>query len=117
MKIKHKPRIGYVGVSIPAYFAEKYQVRETSIAGLKQYGDELGFDLIAIERPILSAEDAAAAARELQEHEIDFLLIQNAACSMGNSFIRCSKWHRGSVCGRSPIRVRTGKYNCIRWYR
>jgi L-fucose isomerase-like protein len=83
MKIKHRLRIGYVGVSISPYFAEKYKVRETAVAALNQYSDELGFELIAIERPILSAEDAAAAARELQGKDIDFLLIQNAACSMG----------------------------------
>lgn len=84
MKIKHRPRIGYVGVSIPSYFGEKYKVRETAVSALKQYSDEFGFDLIAIERPILSDDDAAAAARELQDNKLDFLLIQNAACSMGD---------------------------------
>ncbi len=84
MKIKYRPKIGYVGVSIPSYFGEKYKVRETAVAALTRYSDELGFELVAIERPILSADDAAAAARELQEKEIDFLLIQNAACSMGD---------------------------------
>ena len=83
MKIKHRLKIGYVGVSIPAYFAEKYQVREKAIAGLRQYGDELGFDLVAIERPVLSGEDAEAAAKQLQQSGIDFLIIQNAGCSMG----------------------------------
>ena len=83
MKLKHRLRIGYVGVSIPSYFAEKYKIRQAAVAALRQYGNDLGFDLFAIERPILSADDAAAAAKELQENNIDFLLIQNAACSAG----------------------------------
>lgn len=83
MKIRHRLTIGYVGVSIAPYYAEKYKVREKAVAALKRYGDELGFDLVAIERPILSEADAAAAASELQESKIDLLMIQNAACSMG----------------------------------
>ncbi len=83
MKIKHRLRIGYVGVSISSYFAEKYHIRETAIAALEKFGEELGFDLFAIERPIHSVEDVEAAARELKGKNLDFLMIQNAACSMG----------------------------------
>lgn len=83
MTFKHRLKIGYVGVSIPAYFAEKYRVREKAVAGLTQYAEELDFDLVAIERPVLSGEDAAAAASRLQQSGIDFLMIQNAGCSMG----------------------------------
>jgi len=83
MKPRHRLKIGYVGVSISPYYAEKYKVREKAVAALKQYGEELDFELVAVEQPILSEEDAAAAAARLQECDLDFLLIQNAACSMG----------------------------------
>jgi len=80
---RHRPRIGYVGVSIAPYYAEKYRVRETAIDALQAQSDALGYDLVAISRPIHSGEDAEAAARELKDQRIDFLMIQNAACSAG----------------------------------
>lgn len=80
---RYRPRIGYVGVSISSYYAEKYRVRETAIDALQGESDALGYDLVAIGRPIHSAEDAEAAARELKDQRIDFLMIQNAACSAG----------------------------------
>jgi L-fucose isomerase-like protein len=80
---RHRPRIGYVGVSIPAYYAEKYQVRETAIAALEARQEELGYDLIAIRNKVHSLEETEAAARELKDADIDFLMIQNAACSAG----------------------------------
>ncbi len=83
MKIRHRPRIGYVGVSISSYFGERYQVRETAVAALQRYAGDLGFDLTAIERPILTEADATAAAAELRAADLDFLMIQNAACSAG----------------------------------
>ncbi len=86
MSVRRKLRVGYVGVSITPYFAEKYQVRETAVAALNRYAEELGFDLIAIDRPLHSAEDAEAAAKEIQAADVDFLMIQNAACSMGEQF-------------------------------
>lgn len=80
---RYRPRIGYVGVSIPSYYAEKYKVRETAIDALETGRDTLGYDLVAIRRPVHSLEETQAAARELKDARLDFLLIQNAACSAG----------------------------------
>jgi L-fucose isomerase-like protein len=83
MSVRHRLRVGYVGVSITPYFAEKYRIRETAVAALRGLSETLGFDLVAIERPIHSEAEAEAAAREIRAAGVDFLLIQNAACSMG----------------------------------
>ena len=83
MSARHRLKVGYVGVSITPYFAEKYRVRENAVAALKGFAQELDFDLVAIERPIHSLEQAEAAAREIKAAGVDFLLLQNAACSMG----------------------------------
>jgi hypothetical protein len=84
MSARHRLKIGYVGVSITPYFAEKYKVREIAVAGLREYAKEMDFDLVAIERPIHSKEQAEQAAREIKAAGVDFLLVQNAACSMGD---------------------------------
>ena len=52
MSARHRLKVGYVGVSITPYFAEKYRVRELAIAALRGYAQELDFDLVAIERPL-----------------------------------------------------------------
>lgn len=83
LSARHRLKIGYVGVSITPYFAEKYKVREIAVAELRKYAAEMDFDLVAIERPIHSGAEAAEAAREIKAAGVDFLLIQNAACSMG----------------------------------
>ena len=83
MSARHRLKVGYVGVSITPYFAEKYRVRENAIAALRGLSQELDFDLVAIERPIHSLEQAQEAAREIKAAGVDFLLLQNAACSMG----------------------------------
>lgn len=83
MSARHRLKVGYVGVSITPYFAEKYRVREHAVAALRGYAQELDFDLVAIERPIHSLEQAQQAANEIKAAGVDFLLLQNAACSMG----------------------------------
>ncbi|MEM7441876.1 MAG: hypothetical protein AAF414_00965 [Pseudomonadota bacterium] len=80
----YRPRIGYIGVSISPYYAEKYNVREKAISALEARSAELGFDLVAIGRQIHMGSEAEDAARELKDAELDFLLIQNAACSAGD---------------------------------
>lgn len=80
---RYRPRIGYVGVSIPPYYAEKFKVRETAIDALESRAGELGYDLFAIRRPVHSLQETEAAARELKDAGLDLLMIQNAACSAG----------------------------------
>ena len=86
MSARHRLRVGYVGVSITPYFAEKYKVRETAVAALRRLAEEMDFDLVAVERPLHNGADAEAAANEIRAAGVDFLMIQNAACSMGEQF-------------------------------
>ena len=81
--LKHKLRVGYVGTSLASYYASEYHQRERAIDGLKELSKMLQFDLIAIGDEILDGEDSAKAASYLGEQDIDFLLLQTAACSMG----------------------------------
>ncbi len=81
---KHKLRIGFVGTSIASYFATEYQQRERAIDGLTRLAQTLDFELIAVSDAINSVEDAEKAARYLREQQVDFLLLQTSACSMGD---------------------------------
>ena len=117
MSARHRLKVGYVGVSITPYFAEKYRVRENAVAALKGFAQELDFDLVAIERPIHSLEQAEAAAREIKAAGVDFLLLQNAACSMGSSCIRLSMPRPSWGSGRFPTHSATARCSSIRWYR
>jgi len=80
---KHKLRVGYVGTSLSSYYASEYNQRERAAEGLEKLAEELDFELIAVTDEILNGEDSAKAAAFLQDQEIDFLLLQAAACSMG----------------------------------
>lgn len=89
--IKHKLRVGYVGTSIPSYFASEYQQRERAIDGLQKLADAWGFELIAIADEIMSAEAAADAAQRLQAADVDYLLLQTAGCSSGEQILPLAK--------------------------
>jgi hypothetical protein len=43
MMAKHKLRVGFVGLSLPAYFGERLGYRERTIQGLAEAGSRLGF--------------------------------------------------------------------------
>ena len=85
--IKHKLRVGYIGTSISSYFAGEYNQRPRAIAGLEKMAEELDFELIAVHDEVMSEEGAAHAAQYLRDNEVDFLLIQTAACSMGEQLL------------------------------
>ncbi len=84
-------RVGYVGVALASYFAEEHNQYGRAIQGLEQLSQELDFDLVAIPYGLTDIPMAEQAARELREHEVDFLLIQNAACSLGEQILHLSK--------------------------
>ena len=77
-------RIGYVGVHIATYYAEEHDQFNRARAGLANLARELGFELVAREAGVMSAEDAGAAAREFSGADLDLLLIHAAACSMAD---------------------------------
>ncbi len=86
-----KLRIGYAGVAIASYFADEHHQYERAINGLEALSQQWGFELYPIRHGLLNAEMAEQAARELAEHKIDFLLLENAACSMGEQLLPLSK--------------------------
>lgn len=90
-----KLRVGYVGVSIPSYFADEWKQGERAIAGLGALAEELDFDLYPIRKTIMDADGAEMARRELEANKIDFLMLENAGCSQGQQLIPLSK-----ACGR-----------------
>ncbi|MDE0527503.1 MAG: hypothetical protein OXH85_02255 [Truepera sp.] len=80
---KHRLRVGYLGTSLASYFASEYRQRERAIDGLQDLANRLDFDLIAVHNEVAGAEDSTRAAEYLRDQEVDFLLVQTAACSMG----------------------------------
>ena len=84
---KHKLRVGYIGTSISSYFASEYNQRSRAIEGLEKLAEELDFQLIAVHEEVMSEEGSVRAAEYLRDNEIDFLLLQTAACSMGEQLL------------------------------
>ena len=80
-------RIGFVGLSLSSYFAEKLGYRDRSIEGLNQLSKEWNFELIPIHKALQSYEDSESAASTLREADLDFLLIQNSSISIGDQLI------------------------------
>ena len=84
---KHKLKVGYIGTSISSYFAGEYDQRNRAVAGLEQLAEELDFELLAITDEAMTEEASANAAAYFREQQIDFLLLQTAACSMGEQLL------------------------------
>ncbi|MCY4538338.1 MAG: hypothetical protein OXE52_08935 [Chloroflexi bacterium] len=84
---KHKLRVGYIGTSISSYFAGEYNQRPRAIGGLEKLSQELDFELIAVHDDVMTEEGSIRAAAFLRERQIDFLLLQTAACSMGEQLL------------------------------
>lgn len=80
-------RVGYIGVAYSSYFAEEHDQYGRAIRGLTALGEELGFDLVAIPYGLTDMALTEQAARELRDAHIDFLLLQTAACSLGEQVI------------------------------
>lgn len=85
--VKHKLRVGFVSLSLSAYFAEKLGYREHTIQGLQKLAAEWNFELITFPEPIQSEADAVRAANTLQHQAIDFLLVQNTSISIGSQLL------------------------------
>jgi len=77
-------RVGYVGVHIATYYAIEHHQLTRAIEGLTVLAGELGFELVAREGGLMDADAAVAAARELGDANLDFLLVQAAACCMAD---------------------------------
>jgi hypothetical protein len=84
---KHKLRVGFVGLSLPAFFAEKHRYRERTIGGLENLAAEWDFEFVPVTEAVTSAADAVRAANFLRDQAIDFLLIQNSSISLGDQLL------------------------------
>ncbi|RMF81579.1 MAG: hypothetical protein D6737_04555 [Chloroflexi bacterium] len=84
---KHKLRVGYVGVSIATYYASEYDQRQRAIRGLRKAAKELDFELVAVKDEVMDEDSAARAAEYLRTKQIDLLMLQNSACSMGDQLL------------------------------
>lgn len=80
-------RVGFVGLSLSSYFAEKLGFRERSIEGLEQLASDWNFELVAINEALQSFEDSRRAAASLSSANLDFLLIQNSSISVGDQLL------------------------------
>jgi L-arabinose isomerase len=85
--VKHKLRVGFVSLSLSAYFGEKLGYRERTLQGLEKLAAEWDFELIPFVEPIQSEADAVRAANALQDKSIDFLLVQNTSISIGSQLL------------------------------
>lgn len=81
---KIRLKVGYVGSHLPSYFAHEYEVFNRSIRGLETLAQQLDFDLYVIREPLVSAEDAHKASREIAAAGVDFVLLQNSTFAMGD---------------------------------
>lgn len=84
---KHKLRVGFVGLSIKPYFSVEQRQRERALEGLTKLTKELDFDFFPIADEISSEHESQNAANRLKAHNLDFLLIQNSSCSMGEQLL------------------------------
>ena len=82
-----RPRVGFVGLSLRSYFAEKLGYRERSIQGLEQLAQQWGFELHAIHDPLQSEQDSIKAREQLRAADLDFLIIQNTSISVGEQLL------------------------------
>ena len=79
-----KIRIGYIGVHIATYYALEHRQLARAVEGLTVLGTELGFELVGRESGAMDVEAAEAAARDFADANLDFLLVQTAACCMAD---------------------------------
>lgn len=77
-------KIAYVASHLPSYYAAEHDVFGRSIAGLEGLARELDFDLHAVPDPVVTADDARRASREVDAAGADLVLLQNSSFAMGD---------------------------------
>ena len=78
------PVIAYAPAWLPSYEAAEHRVVERSRATLEQRVEAVGGRLLALDAPIESAADAAAAARAFADAGADLVVLQSASFAMGD---------------------------------
>lgn len=85
--MKHKLRVGYVGLSIKPYYSVEFRQRERAIEGLTRLAASMDFELIAVPDVLMTEADSIRAANFLRDQKLDFLMIQTSSCSMGEQLL------------------------------
>lgn len=83
MRSERRLKIGYVGVAFETYYADEHDQYGRAIGGLQALAEEMDFDLVAIDSGVPDMETALAVAARLRTEQVDFLLLQTAACASG----------------------------------
>ncbi|MEM7343405.1 MAG: hypothetical protein AAF485_04125 [Chloroflexota bacterium] len=86
-----KLKVGYVGVAFATYYAEEHDQFNRAVTGLEALAQQLDFELVPIRYGVMDASQAETVAQELSAQNLDFLLVQAAACADGESIIPLSK--------------------------
>ena len=76
-------RVGYVGAGFGSYYAVEHDQYGRAVRGLRALAEEMDFELFAIEQGVTSVEEANEAAARLASENLDFLMLEAAACSPG----------------------------------
>ncbi|RMF03026.1 MAG: hypothetical protein D6768_06855, partial [Chloroflexi bacterium] len=82
---------GYAGTALSSYFAEENNQYQRAISGLEALAQQWNFELVPIRHGLTDVDMAEQAARQLADREIDFLLLQNATCGLGEQVLSLSK--------------------------
>jgi L-arabinose isomerase len=80
-------RVGYVGVAYSSYYAEENDQYGRARRGLEELSRELNFDLVAIPYGLTDMALTEQAAAELRAQKVDLLLLQTAACALGEQIL------------------------------
>ncbi|MCY3563945.1 MAG: hypothetical protein OXH26_08530, partial [bacterium] len=83
MITNRRVRVGYVGVAFGSYYADEHDQYGRAMRGLRALAEEMNFDLVAIDTGVPDLETAHRVSARLSAEQIDFLLLQTAACASG----------------------------------
>lgn len=107
-------KIAYVGAHLPSYMAHEYDVFGRSVAVLQQLAVEMDFDLHVVSQPVVTAEEARAASREVDAAGVDLVLLQNSSFTMGNVVTELARgkarlglWGMEEPTHQGPIQLNT----------
>lgn len=82
-----KITVGLVGVNQICFTGDKQAVYNAAKSELHKLAQSLGFDLICMDSPIITREQAAEAAEKMKANSVDFLMIQNSSFAAGETLL------------------------------
>lgn len=105
-------RVGYVGVAFESYYAAEHDQFQRAIRGLERLAADLGFDLVAMPKGVGDLDEARSVAAHLSTLDLDFLILELAACSSGEVLLpftdvapRLGLWGTPDPAAQGPIQI------------